>query len=60
MAGADADEAEQVRAEVARRVVEHTVETDGRLANPADDVAKLRRAVLRGLRERSGARRNGF
>ncbi|MFA5860238.1 MAG: hypothetical protein WDA16_00945 [Candidatus Thermoplasmatota archaeon] len=41
---------DHLRAEVARCVVSHLVETSANLATPADPMAKLRREILRGLR----------
>ena len=48
----------QLRAQLARSMVEYLVESEARLATPDDPLAKLRREVLRGLR--AAQSRNGF
>lgn len=48
----------ELRAQLARAMVDYLVESGAGLATPDDPLAKLRREVLRGLR--AGARRNGF
>lgn len=49
------DEAEakahKVKAEASRAMVDHLVRTGGNVATPDDPLAKLRRRVLRGLRD---------
>ena len=40
---------ERLRAEVATDLIDHLVESGGEIATPGDEVAKLRRVVLRGV-----------
>ena len=44
------DEPAHVRLQVVESMVDHLAASGGKLATPGDPVAKLRRAVLRGLR----------
>lgn len=45
------DESHKVKVETTRAMVDHLVKTGGNVATPDDPLAKLRRSVLRGLRD---------
>lgn len=47
----DEAEAHRVKAQITRAMVDHLVRTGGNVATPDDPLAKLRRRVLRGLRD---------
>ena len=51
---------ERIRVQLAREMVDYIIQSGERLATPDDPLAKLRREVLRGLRQPPGERRNGF
>jgi len=44
------EELRAVKEEIARLIVRHLTQTDGAIATPGDDLARVRREVLRGLR----------
>lgn len=45
----DEEDIPKLRAEVATGMLDHVLRTGGRLATPGDELARLRRDVLRGL-----------
>lgn len=47
----EAQEAHQVKEATKRAMLDHLVRTGANVATPADPAAKVRRSVLRGLRD---------